>query len=76
MLVPSARNLHWRYSVLRSAFVVCKQRISPGESMAENLDHLLKAMEKIWKKIASRTPINGNFGILFSDDDMGVAEKL
>ena len=84
MLLPAARNLHWRYSVLRSAFVLSKQKINPGESMAENLDHLVKAVEKIWKKIDSNSaviekrkcPINGNVGILFSDDDMGVTEKL
>ena len=26
MVVPAARNLHWRYGVLHSAFMVCKQK--------------------------------------------------
>ena len=34
MLLPAARNLHWRYAVLRSAFPVCQQKVSPGESMS------------------------------------------
>ena len=41
MLVPAVRNLHWRYAVLRSAFVVCKQKICPGESVNENFDKLI-----------------------------------
>ena len=52
--------------------------------MVENLDRLLEAMKQIWKKIADncavvqkrKTAINGNLGILFSDDDMGMTEKV
>ena len=33
MVVPAARNLHWRYTVLQSAFMISKQKIIPGESM-------------------------------------------
>ena len=52
--------------------------------MSENLEQLIKATENIWKKIAQncavvskhKRPINGNLGILFSDDDMGIHEKL
>ena len=33
MVVPATRNLHWRYTVLQSAFMVSKQKIVPGESM-------------------------------------------
>ena len=84
MLLPAARNLHWRYAVLKSAFVVCKEKVAPGESMAANIEILINAMESIWKKIASNSavvqkrklPINGNIGLLFSDDDMGASEKL
>ena len=84
MLVPATRNLHWRYTVLQSAFVLCKQKVNPGETMAENLDNLVKALENIWTKIEKntaviqkrKTPINGNMGLLFSDDDIGVTEKL
>ena len=31
MAVPAARNLHWRYAVLHSAFLCCKQKVAPGE---------------------------------------------
>ena len=83
MLVPATRNLHWRYTVLQSAFMMSKQKIAPGESMAENLELLIEGLENIWKKIGNNTaviqkqkrPINGNIGILFSDDDMGPTEK-
>ena len=27
MVVPAARNLHWRWAVLRSAFITCKQKV-------------------------------------------------
>ena len=84
MLVPSARNLHWRYAVLCSAFVVCKQSVAPGESMHQNLERLMSATERIWKKVADNTviiqkrkvPMNGNIGMLFSDDDIGTSERL
>ena len=38
MCVPAVRNLHWRYAVLHSAFLVCKQKVAPGDSMHEILD--------------------------------------
>ena len=53
MCVPSARNIHWRYEVLRSAFLVCKQKVPPGETLSENLDKILASLEKIWQKISS-----------------------
>ena len=63
---------------------MCKQKVDPEISMLDNLDQLIAGMEKIWKKLAAncvvidrtKRPINGNFGMLFSDDDMGVTEKL
>ena len=47
MLVPSARNLHWRYQVLHSAFIVCKQRLGAEDDKRENLKQLLAATKKI-----------------------------
>ena len=47
VLVPAARNLHWRYEVLHSAFMTCKQTISPGESVEQNLDDLILVVRKI-----------------------------
>ena len=84
MLVPAARNLHWRYAVLHSAFMVCKHKVAPGESMHENLDKLMDALKRIWQKISDnaavidkrKVPINGNLGLLFSDTTLGAADKL
>ena len=84
LCVPAARNLHWRYAVLHSAFLVCKQKVAPGESMHENLDKLMESLEKIWNKISANTavvdkrvvPINGNLGVLFSDPTINTVDKL
>ena len=46
MCVPAARNLHWRYAVLHSAFLVCRQKVGTGESLHDNLDKLLASLEK------------------------------
>ena len=43
--------------------------------MHENVEHMVKATEKIWKKIADnlaiingrKKPINGNLSMLFAD---------
>ena len=83
MCVPSARNLHWRYEVLRSAFLVCKQKVTPGETLSENLDKLLASLEKIWQKISSNAviidkkpvPLNGHLGLLFSDTSIDSTDK-
>ena len=55
LVVPSARQLHWRYTVLRSAFMTCTQRLSPGETVNQNLEELVRAIEKIWKRIQAKT---------------------
>jgi hypothetical protein len=61
MVVPGARNLHWRYAVLHSAFMVCKQKVAPGESLSQNLDELVEATKKIWQRIEGNTVvINGH----------------
>ena len=83
MVVPAARNLHWRYQVLHSAFMVCKQKVAPGESLTQNLHELVEATRRIWQRIASnivvinkqKKPMNGNLGMLFSADDITSAEK-
>ena len=60
MLVPSARNLHWRYEVLRSAFMACKQKVPHDANMQPNLDNLLEATSSIWTKISkNRVTIKG-----------------
>ena len=83
MLVPAARNLHWRYEVLHSAFMTCKQKVAPGASLQENLDELLTAVRKIWEAISKNTVtingqkknMNGNIGMLFGGDGVTLAEK-
>ena len=84
MVVPAARNLHWRYEVLHSAFLVCKQKVAPGESLTHSLQELINATKLNWQRIASNTvvinkvkkPINGNMGMLFSADNITPTEKI
>ena len=84
MLVPSARNLHWRYEVLHSAFIVCKQRLGAEDDRQENLKQLLAATKRIWESISTNTvtmkgmkrPINGHLELLFHDDKMDELGKL
>ena len=84
MCVPAARNLQWRYAVLHSAFLVCKQKVAPGDTLHQNLDKLMDSLQKIWEKISGNSvvidnkkiPINGNIGLLFSDSTMDGTDKL
>ena len=84
MLVPSARNLHWRYEVLHSAFIMCKQRLSPDADRQQNMADLVAATKRIWEHIANNTvtikgmkrPINGRVEVLFHDDAMDDLGKL
>ena len=84
MVVPAARNLHWRYAVLHSAFVACKQKVAPGETLNQNLIELVEATKKIWQRISSnivmihrqKKNVNGNLAMLFAADDISSAERL
>ena len=84
MVIPASRSLLWRYEVLHSAFLVCKQKAKPGEPLQDNLDALIEALKKIWQRIASnsvvidgtRKNINGNIGMLFSADNITSEEKI
>ena len=70
MAVPAARNLHWRYAVLHSAFMTCKQKVAPGETLNQNLVELIEGTKKVWERFASnavyingeKKNINGNIG--------------
>ena len=88
MVVPSARQLHWRYTVLRSAFMTCTQRLSPGTSLNQNLEELVSATAKIWKRIQAKmvaiknwegevqkVPLNGDVRKLFIAEGITAAEK-
>ena len=68
--------------------MTCKQRVTPGESLSQNLDELSSATEKIWKRIRSKTaaikdkggdvakmPVNGDVRKLFRAGVVAAAEK-
>ena len=84
LLVPAARNLHWRYEVLHSAFIGCKQRLSAGADRRQNVANLINATKQIWERIATNTvtmkgvkrPINGRIELLFQDDAMDDLGRL
>ena len=88
MLVPSAAQLDWRYKVLRSSFMTCRQKLAPGESLQQNLTDLINATESVWKRIQKNTvmvrtvdgqkvkrPINGDVRMLFQAVDITATEK-
>ena len=84
MLVPAARNLHWRWQVLRSAFLECKKKVSPGHDMSENLHSLIEAVKSIWKRMLKDTIIvngekkqlNGDTSKVWLADDISKDEKI
>ena len=70
MVVPAARNLHWRYTVLHKAFLICKEKIAIGESMDVNLQMLIDAATSLFGRLQKGSiivhnraqPINVLFG--------------
>ena len=84
MLVPAARNLHWRYQVLHSSFITCKQKIASRSSPEENLAELITATTRIFERLLKGSvvinkvpmPINGNIGLLFRADNIIATEKI
>ena len=68
---------------MHSAFMTCKNRVALGESLNQNLEELITATEKIWKRIQAKTVtikntkmlLNGDVRKLFSADDITAAEK-
>ena len=57
MLVPVARSQHWRWQVLQSAFIVCKQRLAPDADRQQNVTNLIDATKKIWERISTNAVI-------------------
>ena len=51
MCVPAARSLHWRYSVLHKAFVMCKEKVAAGESLHVNLQQLIDASTSLLERL-------------------------
>ena len=84
LLVPAAQNLHWRWMVLKSAFLTCKQKVKPGASLSENLEALVEAAATLWArmkignvKISGKTrPMNGEVAMLFKDDTLNSTERI
>ena len=84
MVVPAARNLHWRYSVLHKAFVTCKEKLAAGESLSVNLQQLIDASTSLLQRLHKGSvkthgvakPVNGDLAMLFRADDLQPGEKL
>ena len=83
MFVPSARQLGWRYKALKSSFMTCKQRVAPGDSLAQNLDEVTRALGEMWERIQAQTAamkrpkggvvkmhLNGDVRKLFGAEDI------
>ena len=84
MVLPAARNLHWRYAVLHKAFVTCKEKLAIGESLSVNLQQLIDAATSLLQRLQKGTvkihnqerPVNGDLAMLFRADDLQPGEKL
>ena len=84
LLVPGARSLHWRFTVLRKSFLLCKAKITPGQPLQENLDDLIAATQRLWKRIKTdvatirgrKMKMNGNTGMLFQDASLSATERM
>ena len=82
MLVPAARNLHWRYEVLHASFLSCKQKVAASEALNVNLAELVAAASGLWKRLqkgsikvrGQTVPLNGEIGMIFRADDLSNAE--
>ena len=68
--------------------MTCEQRVEPGESRNKDLEELVSATGKIWKRIQAKTvsmknpggdvvkmPLNGDVRKLFAADGIAAAEK-
>ena len=72
MLVTARKSLHWRYAVLHSAFLMCKQDFAPSETLNANLTTLIEAAKSIWPKMrknvvqvgGQKRPFNGDIALI------------
>ena len=84
MLVPAARNLHWRYEVLHSSFLSCTQKVRAGVPLNVNLEELVSGATCLWKRLQKGSitvrghtiPLNGEIGMIFRADDLSTAERV
>jgi hypothetical protein len=83
MLVPAARTLHWRYTVLRNSFVTCKRKICPEESLVQDLSKLIKAAKSIFQRMQKKNivvagisrPLKGDVSLIYKADDVTAEEQ-
>ena len=84
LVVPAAQNLHWRWMVLRSAFLTCKQKVKPGNTLLENLEALVDAAKTLFTRMkrgkvvieGRARPMNGEVAMLFKDDTLSSTERV
>ena len=81
--VPAAQNLHWRWQVLQSSFLTCKQKVKPGDTLDENLVALVEAARTLMTRIQKGSitvngklrPMNGEIAMLFRDETLNSSER-
>ena len=54
MLVPAARTLHKRYTVLKNSFVTCRRKVSPSERLSGDLSKLINAAGSILQRLQKK----------------------
>ena len=83
MLVPVARTLHWRYTVLKNSFVTCKRRVSPNETLYEDSSKLIKAAGSIFQRLQKKSvmvegvsrPLEGDVSLIYRADNVTAEEQ-
>ena len=78
LLVPAARNLHWRFTVLQNAFGLTMQQMNLDPDLEQQVSTLLDNMRWIWEAYSKNIVtikgearyINGNFRLLLQDDNI------
>ncbi len=81
--VPPAQNLHWRLQVLQSSFLICKQKVKPGDTWDQNLVALVEAARTLMTRIqrggitvnGKLRRMNGEVAMLFRDETLNSSER-
>ena len=81
--VPAAQNLHWRWQVLQSLFLTCKQKVKPGDTLDQNLVALVEAARTLMTRIQRGSitisgklrPMKGEVAMLFRDETLNSSER-
>lgn len=83
MLVPAARTLHWRYTVLRNSFISCKRKVHASETVMEDLSKLIDAAGSIFRRLLKSTivvngisrPLRSDINLVYLADDITAEEQ-